>query len=172
MTDLVSKIKGARNFFENIVAAIPGFKGYVERSNRRDADKLLRATIASRYEEQWSRISELQRRLVAEGQIEQVDDLEAAVMKLRMLVDRVRHAAYGYSGFFDAVKVNEPELNKLYEYDSALLDKVAQVTSAVDNVSASIGSDGLPAAIRNLAALAQECVDTFERRGEVILASG
>jgi hypothetical protein len=172
MTDLVSKIKGARNFFENIVAAIPGFKGYVERSNRRDADKLLRTTVAARYEEQWARISELQRRLVSEGQIENVDDLEASVMKLRALVDRVRHAAYGYSGFFDAVKVNEAELNKLYEYDSALLDKVTQITGAVDNVSASIGSDGLPAAIRNLTALAQECVDTFERRGEVILASG
>ena len=172
MTDLVSKIKGARNFFEKIVAVIPGFKAYVERSNRRDADKLLRTTVASRYEEQWSRISELQRQLVAQGQIESLDDLEASVMKLRALVDRVRHAAYGYSGFFDAVKVNEAELDKLYQYDITLLDKVAQISGAVDNVASSIGGEGLPAAVRNLTALAQESIDLFDRRGEVILASG
>jgi hypothetical protein len=93
-------------------------------------------------------------------------------MKLRALVDRVRHAAYGYSGFFDAVKVNEAELDKLYQYDSTLLDKVAQVSSAVDNVASSIGGEGLPAAVRNLTALAQECIDLFDRRGEVILTSG
>ena len=104
MSDPLGKITEGKDLIGKIRNWLAGFTGYLERENRRDADKLLRATIASRYEEQWSRISELQRHLVAEGQIEHVDDLEAAVMKLRMLVDRVRHAAYGYSGFFDAVQ--------------------------------------------------------------------
>jgi hypothetical protein len=38
----------------------------------------------------------------------------------------------------------------------------------VDNVEASIGSDGLPAAIRNLSSLAQQSVDTFNQREEVM----
>jgi hypothetical protein len=47
-----------------------------------------------------------------------------------------------------------------------MLEMVDQVKNAVDNVETSIGSDGLPAAIRNLTSLAQQCVDTFNRRSE------
>jgi hypothetical protein len=159
--DLLGKI---RNF-------VSGFVGYFERDNRREADKLLRQTISSRYEEQWSRISEIQRQLIAAGQIEAIDDLEAAAIKLRTFVDRVRGASYGYSGFFDAVRINAPELEKIYAFDLALLENVQKVTSAVDNVSASIGSDGLPAAMRNLASLSQDVIDVYNRRDETILSA-
>ncbi len=159
--DLVGKI---RNF-------IAGFVGYVDRENRREADKLLRTTVAMRYDEQWARVAEIQRQLVGEGKLEWVDDLEAAAIKLRTFVDRVKGAAYGYAGFFDTVRINEKELDKLYGYDTALLEGVGKVSGAIDNVSASIGTDGLPAAIRNLVSLAQEAIDTYNRREEAMLAA-
>jgi len=108
MADLFKRITDSRNLIEKIVAYIPGFKGYVDRNARRDADKLLRETVATRFEQQWSRLSGIQRDLVGQGSIEIVDDVEAAVVKLRTLADRVRTASYGYAGFFDAIKVNEP----------------------------------------------------------------
>jgi hypothetical protein len=160
-TDLIGKI---RNF-------LAGFVGYVDRENRREADKLLRETIAQRYEEQWSRISELQRQLVSAGQLELVDDLEAATIKLRAFVDRVKGASYGYAGFFDAVRIHSEELEKVYAYDVALLEGAQNLANAVENVAASIGSDGLPAAIRHLISLSQEAIDTYNRRDEVILTT-
>lgn len=160
--DLIGKV---RNF-------LAGFVGYVDRENRREADKLLRETIAQRYEEQWNRISELQRQLVSEGQLELVDDLEAAAIKLRAFVDRVKGASYGYAGFFDAVRIHSDELAKVYEYDAALLEGAQNIANAVDNVAASIGSDGLPAAIRHLISLSQEAIDAYNRRDEVILTTG
>jgi len=42
----------------------------------------------------------------------------------------------------------------------------------VDNVEASVGSEGLPAALRNLITVTQQCIDVFDRREEVILGSG
>jgi len=48
---------------------------------------------------------------------------------------------------------------------------VDKLASAVDNVEASLGTDGLPAAIRNLVALSQGAIDTYNRRDEVILQS-
>jgi len=159
-TDLIGKIRGF----------LAGFVGYVERENRRNADKVLRETVAQRYEEQWARISELQKQLVNAGQLEVVDDLEASAVKLRGFIDRVRRASYGYAGFFDAVRINEPELTKDYEYDLVLLQDVEKVKAAVDNVAASIGSDGLPAAIRNLTTICQDVIDAYNRRDEVILS--
>ncbi len=172
MADLFKRITDSRNLIEKIGAYIPGFKGYVDRNARRDADKLLRETVATRFEQQWSRLSGIQRDLINQGSIDIVDDLEAAVVKLRTLIDRVRTASYGYAGFFDAVKVNEPELVQLYQFDAALLDRAVQMAAAVDNVASSVGSDGMPAAIRNVASLAQDGLDAFQGRNEVILGTG
>jgi hypothetical protein len=168
MDDLFSKIGDEQNIFEKLASKIPGFGGYLKEEQRRTADKLLRDTLASRYEEQWQRVSAIQRRLVEELLIDQVDNVESAAIKLRTFIDTMKTAAYGYGSFFDAIKVNAPELEKLYAYDYALLEGVSRVSSAVDNLEASIGTDGLPAAIRNLVTISAECVSAFERRKEVL----
>ncbi|HEY9077468.1 MAG TPA: hypothetical protein VIO61_13130 [Anaerolineaceae bacterium] len=172
MSDILGRVVGEQNIFQKILGKIPGFSGYFDRANRRAADKLLRDTIANRFEEQWKRISGLQRDLISQGGIAYIDDLEVAALKLRQFIDRIRTASYGYAGFFDAVKVNKEELAAIYEHDYALLQSNDAVTRAVDNVERSIGTDGLPAAIRNLISVSQDCVTAFDRRAEVILNLG
>jgi hypothetical protein len=171
VSDPLGKITEGEDLIGKVRNFLSGFVGYFDRENRREADKMLRETIAQRYEEQWSRISELQRQLISEGQLEMVDDLEASAIKLRAFVDRVKGASYGYAGFFDAVRIHSDELAKVYEYDIALLEGVDNIANAVDNVAASIGSDGLPAAIRHLISLSQEAIDVYNRRDEVILTT-
>jgi hypothetical protein len=166
---IFGKVSSDLDPFKKIMKAIPGFGGYVERQARRDSDKLLRDMVANRVEEQWGRISALQRDFISHGDIAYVDDLEAAALKLRAFADRVRRATRGYSGLFDAVKINENELAQLYQYDAAMLDQVDGVSHAIDNVEASIGSDGLPAVIRNLTNVSQQCIDTFNRREETFV---
>jgi hypothetical protein len=157
--------------FKKILARIPGFSGYMERQNRRDADKLIRDMIFSRFRELERRVSGLQREFISRGEITYVDDLERAAINLRMFADRVRTAARGYSGLFDAVKINEEELARLYEFDAALLDLVDEVERAIGHVEASVGTDGLPAALRHLESLARRSNETFERREEVLTQS-
>jgi hypothetical protein len=171
MSDPLEKITEGKDLIGKIRNKLSDFIGYFDRENRREADKLLREEISKRYEEQWSRISSLQRQLIAGGQLKYLDDLEEAAIKMRIFSDRMRRAAYGYAGFFDAVRIHSDELSKLYEYDLALLENVDNIVRAIDNVEASIDTDGLPAAIRHLINLGQEALDTFERRVEVILAT-
>jgi hypothetical protein len=168
MSDLFEKVTGDQDFFKKIASKIPGFKGYIERSNRRAADKLLRETVADRFEELWQRISSLQTDFISQGELIYVDDLEKAAIKIRTFIDKIRRASYGYSGFFDAAKVNEEELARVYEYDNAMFDLVVDVNRAIDNVEASMGTDGLPASIRNLVSKAQDCITVFNRRDEVM----
>ncbi len=170
MTDqFYDKIVSDMDPFKKILSYIPGFKGYVERQNRRDADKVLRDTVADRFEEQWGRVSALQRDFISQGQIEYVDDLEAAAIKLRTFTDRIRRATRGFGGLFDAVKINQDELARLYEYDAAMLSLSDEVSRGVDNIQAAMGTDGVQAAIRNLVNIAQRCIDIFDRREEVML---
>ncbi|MBL7164465.1 MAG: hypothetical protein ISS57_17910 [Anaerolineales bacterium] len=168
MADLFEKVTGDQDFFKKIASKIPGFGGYIERQNRRAADKLLRETVADRFEELYQRISAVQADFVSQGEIMYLDDLEKAALKVRTFIDKVRRASYGYSGFFDAAKINEEELARVYEYDAAMLDLVDGVNHAIDNVEASVGTDGLPAAIRNLVSTVQECLIAFNRRDEVM----
>lgn len=155
--------------FKKILAKIPGFKGYIERQARRDSDKLLRDSIAERFEKEWQRISALQVEFIVQGEITYVDDLERAAIKLRTFADRIRRATRGHSSLFEAVKINEAELEKLYQYDAQLLDLADGVARAIDNLEASIGSDGLPAAIRNLTSTSQAAIEAFNLREEAVL---
>lgn len=166
---IYQKISEQMDPFKKILSKIPGFKGYMERQNRRDTDKLLREVIADRFDQLWQRVSALQQELIKQGGIAYVDDLESAAIKLRTFTDRIRRATRGYSSLFAAVKINEEELEKLYAYDATLLDMVDDVNRAIDNVEASIGSDGLQAAIRNLTMVSQQTIDAYNRREEVIL---
>lgn len=169
LTDqILGKVSGDMDPFKKILSKVPGFAGYMERQSRRDADKLLRDTVANRFEEQYQRVSALQRDFISQGEISYIDDLEAAAIKLRTFTDRVRRAPRGYSGLFDAVKINEEELAKLYQYDAAMLELADEVGRAADNVESSIGSDGLPAAIRNLVTVARQAVAVYDRRNEVV----
>jgi hypothetical protein len=171
MEDPLDKITEGKDLVGKIKNALAGFLGYVDRENRRDADKILREGISKRIEKQWERISEIQSDLVSEGKLELVDDLEAGAIKLRQFADRLKTAAYGYAGFFDAVRIKSEELEKLYAYDAALLEKLDEIERAVDNVEASINSDGLPAALGHLKSVGQDAIDTFDLRKEVILST-
>ncbi|MFN3491801.1 MAG: hypothetical protein ACK40V_06230 [Anaerolineales bacterium] len=169
MSDFFEKVSSQVDPFKKLVSYIPGFGGYVERQNRRDADALLRETVARRFEEQWSRISNLQAELVSNGMIKYVDDVEKAALALRTFIDKISTAARGYSGLFDAVKINEAELEKIYQFDAAFFDLGDQVKSGIDNLESSMNDEeALPAAIRNVTTLARLAVETFEKRSEVV----
>jgi hypothetical protein len=169
MSDLFNRLTDNQDVIRKLLSKIPGFDGYIERQNRRASDKILREAVADRYEEQWQRISSVQTELLSSGGLEYVDDVERAAIKIRQFIDRIRNASYGYAPFFDAVKIREEQLAKVYEYDLALLNSADEVARAIDNLEASIKTDGFPAAIRHLTSIAQQSVDSYNNRSEVFL---
>jgi hypothetical protein len=168
MSDIFDKVTGDQDFFKKILAKIPGFKGYIERGDRRMSDKLLREQIANEFDTLNQRVSGLQRELVDQGELVYVGSLENAAIKLRAFTDRIRTASYGYAGIFDAIKIKEEQLDQVYQYDYALLELGESVRSAIDNVETSIGTEGLDAAIRHLTTISQQCVDAFNKRNDVM----
>ena len=173
MDQFFEKVTSQQDPIKTLMSHIPGFGGYVNRQNRRDADKLLRDTVARRFEEQWRRASQIQTDMVSNGQIAFVDDMEKAAIQLRTFIDKISTAPRGFSGLFDAVKINEPELQAIYQFDAAFFDLGEQVAHALDNVEASLGDQAaLPAAIRNVTSLARMAVETYNRRAEAVTGSG
>lgn len=115
-------------------------------------------------------MSELQQEFISNGEIMYVDDLEKAAIKLRTFADRIKTASRGYSSMFEAVKINEEELDKILAYDNALLEMSDEVGRAIEHVQSSMGTEGVVASIRNLTQASQKCIDAYNRRDEVVLA--
>jgi hypothetical protein len=172
MSDFFGRVTGDQDPIKKLASYIPGFSGYIERQNRRAADKLLRDTVARRFEELYKRLSALQAELISQGGLEYVDDIEKAALQIRMFTDKIRNATYGYSGLFDAVKINEAELAKIYTFDAAFFETAEQLKNAIDTVEATLGTpEGLPAVIRNLVTLARQAGVTYEQRYEIFNGS-
>src|SRR5688500_13713072 len=170
MDEFFQKVTSQQDPFKKLASIIPGIGGYIERQNRANADKVPGDTAARRFEEQWRRTSQLQSDMVSNGMIAFVDDMEKAALQLRTFIDKITTAPRGYSGLFDAVKINEKELEAIYQYDAAFFDLGEQVARALDHVEASLGDEAaLPAAIRNVISLARMAVETYNRRSEVVI---
>jgi hypothetical protein len=171
--DLRETVQGALGGLENLAHKIPGYKGYKDKEMRREADKLLRMQVASKLDDQRKRLSEQQMQLISQAQIEFVDDLERAVMKLQLLIDRVKTASYGYAGLFDAVKVKEEQLDALYEFDNKMVDSVGEVASDVDRLTSAItAKEGIGEAVTALVGTVDQANLTFGHRQEAILQAG
>ena len=169
MGDLSETIKGGQDFLTKILSYIPGFNGYIKRSQRRAADKLLRDQVALRYTELGKRLSGLKKDLVDAGQFDLLEELDSIGLKLTTFADRIKNASYGYSGFFDAVKINEKELEKIYAFDAAFFELADQIGSGLENVAAGIGGDGLKSAIRAVDELALQAVQTYDKRYQILV---
>jgi hypothetical protein len=137
---LLDKARAAQNALERIANAIPGFHGYRDRELRRDADRLEREHLAKQLEGCKKGLDEASATLSRSGSLDGINDVETARKRLDKVVARIRYAERGYSGFFDAVKVDEAALARVYEFDMALVDGANAVAAAGGDVKAMISA--------------------------------
>ncbi|MGD9495975.1 MAG: hypothetical protein AB7Y46_06675 [Armatimonadota bacterium] len=126
---------------QKLIEAIPGFTGYVEREQRRGADKLLREFLSDEIDGIAQKLERIAARLSRAGEIDYLDDLEQIAGRLRRAGDNLRYADYGYAGFFDLVRINEEDLHRFYEYDLSLRDFIAEISDDVDALADVSGED-------------------------------
>jgi hypothetical protein len=171
MSDLFETVKGGQDFIQKLLSYVPGFKGYIERTQRRSADKLLRDQVALKYQELAKRLSVMKKDLVDAGEFALLEEVDSIHLKLTTFSDRIKNASYGYSGFFDTVKINEKELEKLYAFDLAFFEIGDQISNGLDNIASGIGGDGLKSAIRAVNDSALLAIETYDKRYQILTSS-
>ena len=145
MDPILDKARAGQNALERLMNSIPGFKGYRERDLRRDADRLQREHLALRLEQVKKALNRVAADLSRGGDLEPINDVETARKRLDKVVNRIRYAERGYSGFFDAVKVDETVLARVYQFDMGLVDDVDGVWSAASAAEAAPIAQARPA---------------------------
>jgi molybdopterin converting factor small subunit len=167
----VEEAKQNMNALERLLKGLPGISGYVDRELRRDADKRLRNAIADQLEEQKRALLDIQKKLLGGGGLSLLGDVDSAVTRLQLLIDRIRTASYGYAGLFDAVRIREEQLKALHSFDVALAGRVVAVEERVKALAAAVSDKAnFQSASEQLADLLGELNNMFGKRQEAIIA--
>ena len=158
-----------RNWLEKLGDKIPGYSGYVAKERRRDVDKMHREHLAERLRAAKQPLTDVMRELSSSGRLFEVGPVDRVLKKLDQVENRIRFASYGYAGFFDEVKIEEPQLDLIYRFDLSLIEKVEEFERLARELgSKSDTADGLKAAAAEVEAAADDLNDTFDERYRAI----
>jgi hypothetical protein len=135
MTHVYRKVKQSAELLEKLELAIPGYRGYKEKELRREADRLIREHLLKMLEPAYRDFKSSM--LNAAGDAALMQSYNQVQALFDRVIAKLRTASYGYSGFFDAVKVREPELDKLLEYDWNLVSAVDRLAKLAREAAAS-----------------------------------
>ncbi len=98
--------------------------------------------------------------------------MDRLLAKMDRVVEKVNHAMYGYSGFFDAVKVKEDNLDNMIAFDNKLIDGITSLTTEIDAFKADLASGAttnLKTRVQNVTDKLESLENTFDQRNEVIM---
>lgn len=162
-------MRDQRNWLERITEKIPGYSGYVDRERRRDIDKMHREHLADRLRGLKAPLTDVMRDLSNGGRLFEVGPVDSAIKKLDQIENRVRFASYGYAGFFDVVKIEQPELDAIYQFDLALVEHVDSLEAKINDLKSKSGSaDTLKAGAAEVVSALDAFNKTFDDRYKAI----
>ncbi len=183
--DYRGRIEGNKpqDFFHQLANKIPGYMGYQDKERRREADKELRMFLARRFREQHNELMRVQQQIARSRHLEQIAEVDRLGGVLQRFIDKLETATQGYAGLYDAVTIQEAELDQLYTFDAALTSQLQGVTDAIQAVSkaAGQGSGAAPAAppaaapdlagaLSRLSGVLDDLLRTWNGRNEVIMS--
>jgi hypothetical protein len=129
--DLREKIESDRGTLKRLQLLVPGFRGYRQGEDIREADSFLRIQVADRVKNARATIENARQALTNANQFQALYDLAPLISDLWRFEGEVRHAEQGYTGISPAVRINPQQLDRLYEYDYGFV-------SAADTLSQTI----------------------------------
>ncbi len=148
-----------------LASIMPGFAGYKSAEDRRIADKQLRATIGERLSRVKARLDTVIDAQSRGGGLDGLALVDQSGRRLERLIDRMRFADYGYAAVFDRVQMGDPELDRLYNYDAAILAQLGSFDEVVNEVQEAVGDPvGLAAALLKLDSLTADFDRRFDAR--------
>jgi hypothetical protein len=170
--DVYAQAKSQMRLSERIAAAIPGFHGYKEKELRRESDKLIRNHLTLKLSKGRDNVRSISQKITDKRYLDLLEDVDRLVAKVDRITEKVNHASYGYSGFFNIVKIKEENLDRMIAYDNQLLDSVNTLTDGIDALKAQLLAGdytNLKDKIQSVTDKFELLEDTFDKRQEVIV---
>ena len=172
-SDLHNRIVNDRGSLPGILNRIPGFEGYMDRAARRTADRMLRDFLAESLPQRINPLAQISRRLRDQGGLKGMSRMSAVTQHLQTYHDRIKTAAPGYSGFYEAIKVDSAALDLIYNFDELQIGYVDKLDAALDALDKAVtDKTDVDGALLSLDALVAEAGESFSKRDDVLTNIG
>jgi hypothetical protein len=130
----LERIQENQKPLERLELMLPGFRGYKLREQRREANRIVRNYVYNALQQSRNDLTRCFQILSDNKVLELLEPTNRLLAILDRIAEKINRASYGYSGFFDSIKIEEPDLDRMLGYDSQLMDlaqKLSETTSAL-----------------------------------------
>ncbi len=148
MPDIRERVEADRGLLKKIQLMIPGYAGYRRREDIRAADNILRIQLSDRLKAVRGELESIRDDMATEGRTQGLSGIGNSIFTLEGLEGKVRHSEGGYSGISATIRIEERELDKLYEYDYAMLASLDQAGGLVGSIREANGGKAFDTSLR------------------------
>lgn len=157
-------------FWEKV---LPGYKGYREREDSRNSDKLLREFLSNKLKEGRSRYDDIKSQIADRGALDLLKPAEKVTQTLSRVIDRLRYANYGFSGkWFGKDKIDAERLEKVHEFDQKLAEGVEHMVKDIAALELLDDNPEIDSALKSLARSIREMDEALNHREEILRTVG
>jgi hypothetical protein len=156
-----------RRTWEKLIRLVPGIAGYQGREKIREADKFLRMTLAGQMAAYQGQVEEVKRGLVERKDFRLLPSLDLLTRRMAQSRDTLTFSSYGYSGVFDLAHIGDAELDRIYQFDLSLAEKIERLGVVVEKLSSkSSQAEALPGAVQELDNALNDFITTLAERSQ------
>lgn len=152
---------------------LPGYKGYRQREDSRNSDKLLREMLSNKLRQARSRYDDTKAEIANRGNLDLLNPAEKVTQTLSRVIDRLRFANYGFSGkWFGGDKIDVERLEKVHAFDSQLAEGVEQLDGDISALGLLDDDGQIDAALKALAHRIREMDEALNQREKILRTAG
>jgi hypothetical protein len=128
---------------------VPGFRGYTQEDDIRDADRMLRMLMSQKILLARKSLEESHQILEEKMLFSQIDSIDFLLNALKRIASEIGYADSGMSWLASDSEMLGEDFERLYEYDAQLLDHVTTVLRVAEDLRMCAGSSDLPSISKN-----------------------
>ncbi len=144
---------------ERIIKAIPEYLGYNSKEYIADSDRVLRHNLALEMGKRRLALQAVREKMFLRGTLPIPDIVEDSILKMEKLEETFRDSSYEDEYHKKIESFSEDDLERLYDYDIALLDHIEGLNTLIDKLE---GQTNSPETFKKELAFLDETLDLLE----------
>lgn len=154
---------------QQLMKRIPGFEGYLDREQRRKADSIHRDYLTKLLSTKKLAIQDIASGLLESGDLSHMTTMDSLTNNIDKVSNRIRSAGSAGGNFFSMVDVDTELLDRIYEYDLALLGEIEALDEKIGTLrNACDTNDNIKPAISGVKGVLSEIDSSLDGREKLL----